>query len=118
MGLKFRPVDSTFYDLFTESAQHLVKGADLLAEMLANGNDRTDIASRMRDAEHACDETTHAIVRRVNSTFITPFDREDIYRLAAGLDDVIDFMDEAVDLALLYEIGTLPSEVAAQVDVL
>jgi uncharacterized protein len=118
VGLKFRPVDSTFYDLFTESAQHLVKGADLLAEMLANGNDRTDIASRMRDAEHACDETTHAIVRRVNSTFVTPFDREDIYALASGLDDVMDEMDEAVDLILLYEVHELPSELSVLVEVL
>jgi uncharacterized protein len=118
VGLKFRPVDSTFYDLFTESAQHLVKGADLLAEMLATGNDRTDIASRMRDAEHACDETTHAIVRRVNSTFVTPFDREDIYALASGLDDVMDEMDEAVDLILLYEVHELPSELSVLVEVL
>ena len=58
----------------------------------------------MREAEHQGDETTHAIVRRVNTTFVTPFDREDIYRLAAGLDDVMDFMEEAVDLVNLYEI--------------
>ena len=58
----------------------------------------------MREAEHAADETTHAIVRRVNSTFVTPFDREDIYALASGLDDVMDMMDEAVDLVLLYEV--------------
>ena len=58
----------------------------------------------MREAEHAADETTHAIVRRVNSTFVTPFDREDIYALASGLDDVMDLMDEAVDLILLYEV--------------
>jgi uncharacterized protein len=118
VGLKFRPVDSTFYDLFTESAQHLVKGADLLAEMLANGNDRAEIAQRMRDAEHACDETTHSIVRRVNSTFVTPFDREDIYALASGLDDVMDEMDEAVDLILLYEVHELPSELSVLVEVL
>jgi uncharacterized protein len=118
VALKFRPVDSSFYDLFSESAQHLVRGADLLAEMLSNGNDREAIASRMRDAEHECDETTHAIVRRVNSTFVTPFDREDIYDLASGLDDVMDEMDEAVDLILLYEIADLPAELSTQVEVL
>ena len=84
MGLKFRPVDGTFYDLFSEAAQHLVVGAELLAEMLAADGDREDVARRMREAEHAADETTHAIVRRVNSTFVTPFDREDIYNLASG----------------------------------
>ncbi|WP_283095379.1 DUF47 domain-containing protein [Nocardioides alcanivorans] len=72
----------------------------------------------MRDAEHAADETTHAIVRRVNSTFVTPFDREDIYDLASGLDDVMDEMDEAVDLILLYEIEHLPAELSKQVEVL
>ena len=98
VALRFRPADTTFYDLFTESASHLVDGAALLAEMLGDGNDREGIAERMRDAEHAADETTHAIIRRVNTTFVTPFDREDIYRLASGLDDVMDFMEEAVDL--------------------
>ncbi len=118
MRLKFRPVDSTFYDLFSESAQHLVVGADLLAEMLGADGDREDIAQRMRDAEHAADETTHSIIRRVNSTFVTPFDREDIYNLASGLDDVMDMMDEVVDLVLLYEVKELPAELSTQVDVI
>jgi uncharacterized protein len=116
--LKFRPVDSTFYDLFSEAAQHLVIGAELLAEMLGADGDREDIARRMRDAEHAADETTHSIIRRVNSTFVTPFDREDIYNLASGLDDVMDMMDEVVDLVLLYEVRELPAELSTQVDVI
>ena len=118
MALRFRPSDTGFYDLFTQSAQHLVNGAGLLAEMLADGSDREGIAQRMRDAEHQADETTHAIIRRVNTTFITPFDREDIYNLASGLDDVMDYMEEAVDLVLLYEVEKLPSELANQVEVL
>jgi len=118
VALRFRPADTTFYDLFTESARHLVGGAELLAEMLSEGNDREGIAERMRDAEHAADETTHGIIRRVNTTFVTPFDREDIYALASELDDVMDFMEEAVDLAVLYEVLTLPSELADQVEVI
>ena len=70
------------------------------------------------DAEHEGDETTHEIAKRVNSTFVTPFDREDIYRLASGLDDVMDYMEEAVDLVVLYEVDELPTEIAEQVDVL
>jgi hypothetical protein len=116
--LRFRPTDTSFYDLFSESAKNLVLGAELLAEMLADGSDRADIAARMREAEHQGDETTHGIVRKVNTTFVTPFDREDIYRLAAGLDDVMDFMEEAVDLVLLYEIEELPNRIAKQVEVL
>ena len=118
MGLRFRPVDTTFYDLFTESAQHLVTGAGLLAEMLSDTSYREDVAQRMREAEHQADETTHAIVRRVNSTFVTPFDREDIYALASGLDDVMDMMDEVVDQILLYEVKVLPAELSAQVEVI
>ncbi len=118
VAFKFRPVDGSFYDLFSTSAQHLVVGAELLSEMLAGDGDREDIARRMRETEHAADETTHSIVKRVNSTFVTPFDREDIYALAAGLDDVMDEMDEAVDLMLLYEVTSLPPECMEQVEVL
>ncbi|MGH3345687.1 MAG: DUF47 domain-containing protein [Nocardioides sp.] len=118
MRLKFRPVDASFYDLFSEAAAHLTVGAELLAEMLAADGDRSDVARRMREAEHAADETTHAIVRRVNSTFVTPFDREDIYNLASGLDDVMDMMDEVVDLVLLYEVQDLPSELSTLVEVI
>ena len=118
MALRFRPADTTFYDLFAQSAKHLVGGAELLAEMLAEGADRESIAQRMRDAEHQADESTHDIIRRVNKTFVTPFDREDIYNLASGLDDVMDFMEEAVDLVLLYEVESLPSELANQVEVI
>ena len=116
--MRFRPVDATFYDLFAESAQHIVGGSALLAEMLGDGNDRLHIAERMREAEHQADETTHAIIRRVNSTFVTPLDREDIYALASGLDDIMDFMEEACDLVLLYEVERLPKELADQVEVI
>ena len=118
MALRFRPVDTAFYDLFTESAQHLVVGAALLAEMLSETAVHQDVAARMRQAEHEADETTHALFKRVNSTFVTPFDREDIYRLGSGLDDVMDMMDEAVDLILLYEVKLLPPELSQQVEVL
>ena len=119
MGLRFKPVDAAFYDLFSEAAQHLVIGSGLLAEMLAaEGSAKQDVAKRMRAAEHDADETTHGIVRRVNTSFITPFDREDIYALASALDDVMDEMDEAVDLILLYEVETLPAALSQQVEVL
>jgi predicted phosphate transport protein (TIGR00153 family) len=116
--LRFKPVDNVFYELLATSATHLVNGAGILAEMLDDAADRKDIADRMRDAEHECDETTHEIAKRVNSTFVTPFDREDIYALASGLDDVMDYMEEAVDLSMLYEVDSLPTELADQVDVL
>lgn len=118
MAFKFKPVDTAFYTLLTAQAAHLVDGAALLAELLDQGTDRSDLASRMREAEHQADETTHEVVRRVNSTFVTPFDREDIYALSSSLDDVMDFMEEAVDLALLYEVSDLPSGVTEQIEVI
>ncbi len=116
--MRFRPVDASFYDMFTESAQRLVGGSALLAEMLSDGSDRKAIAERMREEEHLADDATHTIIKRVNTTFVTPFDREDIYNLAAGLDDVMDFMEEVVDLVLLYEVGELPKGTLDLVDVI
>ncbi len=118
MGLRLRPVNAEFYDLFAQAADHLVVGVALVAEMLAESADKDGVAERMRAAEHAADETTHAIIRKVNGTFVTPFDREDIYALASGLDDVMDEMEEVVDMILLYHAKSLPSELLGQVEVL
>jgi predicted phosphate transport protein (TIGR00153 family) len=118
VALRLRPTDTSFYDLFTTSAQHIVTGAGLLAEMISENVDREDVARRMREAEHVCDENTHAIVRKVNSSFVTPFDREDIYSLAGALDDVMDDLDEVVDLILLYQVKTLPTEFLSLVEII
>ena len=100
---------ASFYDLFSRSRPAPRGRGSLLAEMLGRRSRPRGRRARMREAEHAADETTHAIVQRVNRTFVTPFDREDIYALASGLDDVMDMMDEAVDLILLYEVTILPA---------
>ena len=118
MRFRIRPVETTFYDMFSDMASQLVSGADLLAAMLDPQADKNDLAAKMTEAEHAADEMTHQIVRTANSTFITPFDREDIYKLASALDDVMDYMEETVDLVILYELGQLPSDFAPQVEVL
>jgi len=118
VALRLKPSDSSFYALLADSAAFLVEGAGLLGEMLSETADRAAIAERMRDAEHRADENTHAIVRKVNSTFVTPIDREDIYALASQLDDCMDYMEEAVDRALLYEVIETPSGVAEMVDVI
>jgi predicted phosphate transport protein (TIGR00153 family) len=116
--LRLTPRDTSFYDSFAAAASNLVQGADLLAQMLAPGADRPVLAKRLRDVEHASDEITHAVMRQLNSTFVTPFDREDIYRLANRLDDVMDFMEAAADLIVLYELGDLPPENLQVVEVL
>jgi predicted phosphate transport protein (TIGR00153 family) len=104
--------------MFADSANNLVTAARLLVELISEGADREAIAEKMRACEHAGDEYTHAIMHRLNESFITPFDREDIYRLASQVDDVMDFMEEAADLVVLYKIGTLPKDIISQVEVL
>jgi uncharacterized protein len=119
--VRFRltPRQTSFYGMFATSGENLVTGAKLLKELLgAEPQDRKAIAEKMRAAEHAGDEATHAIMRELNESFVTPFDREDIYRLASGLDDVMDAMEAAVDLVVLYQIGELPPEIADQVELL
>ena len=119
MGFRLTPQDNTFYDLFAQSASHLVEGSKELTALLGVlPTEREPIADRMRDIEHAADESTHEIMRKVNSSFITPFDREDIYGLASSLDDCMDLMEAAVDLIVLYRIGELPAGIDAQVEVL
>ncbi len=119
MRLRLTPRDTSFFDLLAASAQHLVTGSNLLAELLgADRATRKALAKQMSDVEHLADEATHQIMRRLNQTFVTPFDRDDIYALASNLDDCMDFMEEAGDLIVLYRLDGLPPRVADQVQVL
>ena len=119
MRLRLTPRDTTFFDLFAAQAVHLVTGADLLGQMLgADRSTRKEIGKRIADAEHEADDATHSIMRRLNQTFVTPFDRDDIYTLASSLDDCMDFMEEAADLIVLYKVDALPARVSDQVQVL
>jgi len=116
--LRLTPQDTTFFDMFTASADNLVVGVQAVAKLFEPDADRRAIGEEVRRIEHEEDEVTHGILSKLNSTFITPFDRDDIYRLAGRLDDVMDFMEAAVDLVVLYKLGELPQEIAEQVDVL
>lgn len=119
MRLRLTPRDTTFFDLLAALAQHNVTGAGLLAELLGAGpGEREDVSRRMTEAEHVADDATHSIMRRLNQTFVTPFDRDDIYGLASSLDDCMDQMEEAVDLIILYRVQELPLRVSDQVQVL
>ena len=108
-----------YFDLLTELGEHLVTGADLLAQIV--GSDpagRTPLAQQMRDVEHLADESTHAIIRHLNKSAATPFDRDDLYDLTSAMDDCMDSMEEATDAIVLYRIGELPEAVPEQVGVL
>jgi predicted phosphate transport protein (TIGR00153 family) len=118
MRLRLTPRDTTFYDHFNAAADNLVEGARLLGPIFDGTGDRAALAEELGRAEHAGDEITHTIMNRLNTTFVTPFDREDIYNLAGSLDDVMDFMEAAADLVVLYEVGELPRECAGLVEVL
>ncbi|UED84902.1 DUF47 domain-containing protein [Streptomyces profundus] len=119
MRFRLTPRETSFYELFATAADNVLSGSKLLMELLgADAAARVEIGERMRAAEHAGDDVTHAIFHQLNSSFVTPFDREDIYRLASLLDDIMDFMEEAVDLVVLYKIDELPKGVESQIEVL
>jgi predicted phosphate transport protein (TIGR00153 family) len=108
---KLRPSEDAFYDFFNSAANNLVRGAELLAK-LQQGTDAGEIqtiSEGLQDIEHANDDVTHALYNKINSTFITPFDREDIYRLGSGLDDVMDAMESAGNLVYLYGLSSIPA---------
>ena len=104
MRLRLIPRDEHFYDLFINDAANLVTAARLLEAMLRDYDQLDRRAREIRDAEHAGDEITHDIGHRVEHTFVTPFDREDIIALISGLDDVVDFIEEVADTFVLYRI--------------
>jgi uncharacterized protein len=106
---RFGPTDNSFYDFFTEAASNLVRGTELLSEMAITDADFALIAERLEDVEHDSDRVTHDVYNKINSTFITPFDREDIYRLASTLDDVMDHIEAAGNLVYLYGLTKLPA---------
>ncbi len=119
MAFRLTPHERGFYPLFTRAAENIVVAADELAKLVAaEPAGRAQVAARVKDCENAGDELTHEIMVKVNKTFVTPFDREDIHRLASALDDVLDALEEAADRIVLYRLGVLPPGIAEQVEVL
>lgn len=119
MRLRLTPSGSDFFDLLGRLAKELVVGADALAQVLgADPPTRRAIAERLREVEHTADDVAREVIARTNRTFVTPFDRDDIYTLAASLDDCMDRMEEAAALIVLYEVDVLPSGVADLIGIL
>ena len=98
------PREEKFYDDFKAMADELRRGARLLEAMLAVDPPIADKAHEIKEVEHKCDFLTHEIIQRLNKTFVTPIDREDIHELARTLDDVMDAIDNAASLIPLYKI--------------
>jgi predicted phosphate transport protein (TIGR00153 family) len=118
VAFSLTPRDSAFYAMFTEAGQNVAASADILSGLLDPNANRESIAKQLREREHAGDSVTHRIMRQLNTSFVTPFDREDIYRLAAALDDVVDAMEAAADFVVLADVGKLPALMADQINLL
>ena len=104
MRLRLIPRDERFFDLFVEDVANVLVGARLLEAMLRTYDEPEARAAEIRAAEHRGDEISHDIGHRLESTFVTPFDREDIHALISGLDDILDLVEEAADTFVLYRI--------------
>jgi uncharacterized protein len=98
------PQDRVFFDLFTEAGQNTLRTAKLLRDLLERWPDEGGLATDILKAEQEGDRITHDIIRRLNTTFVTPIDREDIYALATQLDDIVDYIEEVADFMGLYSI--------------
>jgi len=112
------PRDQTFFDLFIEAGQNAVRAAKLLDEMMQTWPESQSLSREIVIAEQEGDRITHDIVRRLNTTFVTPIDREDIYALATQMDDIVDFTEEAADFLGLYKIEAPMEQATALTKVL
>ena len=113
------PRDDKFLNYFVQAADNLKKAGDLYVS-LAKVNSRAEligVRDEIKRLEHVGDELTHKMFEELNLSFITPFDREDIYELTKGIDDVLDLMDHVADLLLLYQIEKIENDVALLLNV-
>jgi predicted phosphate transport protein (TIGR00153 family) len=98
------PREERFFELFEQQAAHIAESAQRLREMIFDFSDAPAKAAAIKELEHAGDVLTHDVVKKLNTTFVTPFDREDVYALASRLDDVLDLIEAASDRLVLYRI--------------
>jgi len=113
LRLRLIPREERFFDLFVEDAANVLGAARLLEAFLRTYDVIERRAGEIRDAEHRGDEISHDIGRRLESTFVTPFDREEIHGLISALDDVLDYIEEVADTFVLYHIDA-PTPVAVE----
>jgi predicted phosphate transport protein (TIGR00153 family) len=112
------PKDTVFYDLFEGLARHAVSSAEHLRQLAKNYPDSGEHLQRIRDEEHAADGLAHQALDRLDRTFITPFDREDIHELIGGLDDIVDLIDALAKRFPLFHIEVMETDFQKQADVL
>ena len=112
------PKDTVFYDLFEGLARHAVSSAEHLRQLARHYPAVGEHLQRIRDEEHAADQLAHTALDRLDRTFITPFDREDIHELIGGLDDIIDIVDACAKRFALFHIDAMEADFLRQADVL
>jgi uncharacterized protein len=110
--VRLLPREPKFFELFTEMAENVTVAARLLQDLLRQYNDVPAAVQKIKDVEHKGDEITHQLFIKLNQTFITPFDREDIHLLASSLDDVLDYINAAASRLVMYKITNPPAEAA------
>lgn len=111
---KRRDRGPSFFELLTSQAEQLVIGVDLLTKVFNSpAEERPLLRDRLHEVEHETDDITHMLVHKLNQTFVTPFDREDISHIASRLDDCMDLFDKAGDLMVLYNLRTIPEPLFA-----
>lgn len=109
---KYRNRGPSFFELLTTQAEQLVIGADLLAKLFRSPVDeRPLLRDRLHEVEQESDDVNHMLIHKLNQTFVTPFDREDISHIAARLDDCMDLFDKAGDLMVLYNLVIIPEPI-------
>ncbi len=116
--LSLLPRDRVFFELFIEAGQNTLQAARLLDQMMGTWPDDGDLGREVLKAEQEGDRITHDIIQRLNSTFVTPIDREDIYGLATRMDDIVDYTEEAADFLGLYQIEAPMAQAQALTKVL
>src|SRR5712664_4978556 len=108
--LNLLPKEEQYFALFIQMTVYISDAARELKEMLADKNhDYQVYAQRIKGLEHACDDLTHSISTRLNKSFITPFDREDIYTMSAALDDIVDLIDDAARAIIDFDVQEIKS---------
>src|ERR1700741_4588384 len=100
----FAPRDRIYFELFEEAGQNMLRASTLLYDLLSDYPDNKQLAGEILDLEHEGDRITHDIIDRLNHTFVTPIDREDILALASALDDIVDYTEEVADYLGLYKV--------------
>ena len=117
MGIQLRPQKREFFDLFTQASANACAIAQALVEMLDTWPENDKLRD-IRELEHEGDRLTHEVINLLNRTFVTPFDRDDMYRLATVIDDICDHVDEAADNIDAYEVRDVPVRARDQADVI